>query len=71
MTPKKQTEWIHNGCSVEVKWENDWWHAKVKKVSLSLSLARALSLFVCVRARDMVRHIVGGPEGALYCRIYI
>mmetsp|Transcript_15915 Transcript_15915/g.53246 ORF Transcript_15915/g.53246 Transcript_15915/m.53246 type:complete len:578 (-) Transcript_15915:224-1957(-) len=25
-------EWVYNGCMVEVKWEGDWWHAKVKKM---------------------------------------
>ena len=25
-------EWIYTGCNVEVKWDTDWWHAKVKRL---------------------------------------
>ena len=34
-------EWVYNGCMVEVKWEGDWWHAKVKKVKVRNALPAA------------------------------
>ena len=47
-----RAEWIYNGCMVEVKWESDWWHAKVKKVTEHIGAGRRrrlLAIGVCAR----------------------
>ena len=52
------TEWIYNGCMVEVKWESDWWHAKVKKVREPSGGGGWWWMCVCARVCARVRACV-------------